>query len=118
MMIHRALAVCVGNEGDMADCGAWLKQIDNQLAAVYAAKTGRKLETMKKYMVGNVDGTTFDAQTALDVRLIDGILPVRGDKPAARNVADDERAAFAEQVRIKLANQRAAARVRVLEVAE
>ncbi len=127
MMVHRAIGVCVGNTGDMEDCGVWLDTIDNQLAAVYAAKTGRKVDTMKNYMVGKVDGTLFDAQAALDARLIDEIIPVRGDKKNARNEIEESTEgviteklhdAIANEVRLKLAKAKAAARLRVLEVAE
>jgi len=128
MMVHRAIGVCVGNTGDMEECGVWLNTIDNQLAAVYAAKTGRKVDTMKNYMVGKVDGTLFDAQAALDARLIDEIIPVRGDKKNARNEIEEEQKpdeiterlhdAIANEVRLKLAKAKAAARLRVLEVSE
>ncbi len=91
MMVHRAMGVCIGNVSDMTDCGDWLNTIDNQLAAVYAAKTGRKVDTMKKYMVGAVDGTLFSAESALEAKLIDEIIPVRGEKKGAKNEAASDK---------------------------
>lgn len=128
MMVHRAIGVCVGNVADMTDCEKWLSTIDNQLANVYAGKTGRKASTMLDYMVGAVDGTLFDAQAALEAKLIDEIIPVRGDKKnGSRNdVESPIMMADVEEImnvlsesdvrKNKIMSQRAAARLRVLEI--
>ena len=90
---------------------------------------------MLEYMKGNVDGTLFDAQAALDAKLIDEIIPVRGDKKkAAKNeteldpisllsddsvethVRDEVTKALAMETHRKMMKAKAAARLRVLEV--
>jgi ATP-dependent protease ClpP protease subunit len=131
MMVHRAIGVCIGNESDMEDCRAWLATIDKQLSNVYAGKTGRKASTMLDYMKGNVDGTLFDAQAALDAKLIDEIIPVRGDKkknaknevetkiedvPDETEVRNELDKSLAAETHRKIMKQKASARLRVLEV--
>lgn len=129
MMIHRAMGVGVGNSAVMLDMAEWLDKIDGQIAGVYAAKTGRKKETMLKYMTGKVDGTMFTADEALSVGLIDEIIPVRGDKRGTRNDAETVIADVTPEVvaaavtttleaeaRRKATKARAAARLRLMEV--
>lgn len=132
LMMHRALAIVMGNTTVFSDVADWLNKLDGQIAATYAAKSGRKSATMLKLMDGNVDGTWFSADEALSEGLIDEIIPVRGDDDSAaagaRNAPPinppgkpDERtqalrASLANEARIKAANAAAARRVRLLEI--
>lgn len=50
MMVHRAWAVAVGNTNDMTDMASILEKIDGQIAATYAARSGRKQDTWLKLM--------------------------------------------------------------------
>lgn len=74
-MCHRAIGVCVGNESDMQDCRVWLAKMDGQLAGIYSARSGQPKATMLNHMIGEKDGTLFNAHEALDARLIDQIIP-------------------------------------------
>lgn len=83
MMIHRAMGACVGNVADMTDCGVWLNSIDNQLADLYATRSGQSKARMLDLMRGEVDGTLFDAGEAKRLGLLDQI--IGNDGKSARN---------------------------------
>lgn len=76
-MIHRAMGISVGNQKVMLDTAEFLDKIDNQIAATYAARTGRKAETMLKLMDGTVDGTTFSGQEAVDNGFANEVIPLK-----------------------------------------
>ncbi len=134
LMMHRALAIVMGNTTVFADVADWLNKLDGQIAATYSAKSGRKPTTMLKLMDGNVDGTWFNADEAHSEGLTDEIIPVCGDDDAASagarnsppmNPPDkpDERTqsllnSLANEARIKAANAAAARRLRLLEIGE
>lgn len=77
LMIHRNWGVGIGNKKVLLDLADFLDQMDSQLAATYSARTGRKLETMLKLMEGEVDGTTFSGQAAVDAGFADSVMPLK-----------------------------------------
>lgn len=76
-MIHRAMGVGVGNQKVMLDLAEFLDSVDNQIAATYASRTGRKPETMLKYMDGSLDGTTFTGPEAVSNGFADEVIPLK-----------------------------------------
>lgn len=88
LMIHRALAIGIGNQKVMLDLADFLDKLDNQIAATYAARTGRKAETMVKLMDGEVDGTTFSGTEAVSEGFADEVIPLKKKMKNAAGVAD------------------------------
>jgi len=76
-MIHRAMAIGIGNQKVMLDLAEFLDKLDGQIAATYAARTGRKAETMLKLMDGAVDGTTMSGQEAVDNGFANEVIPLK-----------------------------------------
>lgn len=96
-MLHRALLVAVGNRDVMEEARVILDQLDKQLAATYAAKTGRTQAEMMRLMIGQLDGTTMDAETALKWGFVTKVLPVgnrRGNRAALDGIRRQLRAQF------------------------
>lgn len=117
MMVHKAWSGAVGNADLMRDVAEWLDSADQQIAKMYSAKSGRKIESMLKLMTGKVDGTLMTAEQALEEKLIDEIIPLPKGKNRLKNEADDAadvQAALANERRVKAAN--AAARLRLMEI--
>lgn len=76
-MIHRALAIGIGNTKLMLDLADFLEKLDGQIAATYAARTNRKSDTMLKLMDGAVDGTTFSGPEAVAGGFCDEVIPLK-----------------------------------------
>lgn len=78
MMCHRAWTMALGNRDDMTETVAILDKIDGQLAAIYAAKSGKTAAECVAMMAGEGknDGTWFTAQEAKDFGLIDEVTQV------------------------------------------
>lgn len=76
-MIHRAWGVSIGNHKVMLDVAEMLEKLDGQIAATYAARTGRKAETMLRMMDGTVDGTTFTGTEAVAEGFVDEVIPLK-----------------------------------------
>lgn len=76
-MIHRAWSIAVGNSAAMQDVKDTLDQIDSQIAATYAARTGRTAAKMMELMIGKVDGTTFTGKEAVAERFADEVIPLK-----------------------------------------
>ena len=86
LMIHRAHVVTWGNAAALRDMAAILDKIDQQLVDVYAARmkdTSR--EDIYSLMVGDQDGTYFNAEEAIAVGLADRVIDYgKKDKPKSR----------------------------------
>lgn len=87
-MIHRAWAVGIGNQNVMLSLADFLDKLDNQIAATYAARTGRKVETMLKLMDGDIDGTTFNGTETVSNGFADEVIPLK--KKSASNSAENQ----------------------------
>lgn len=76
LMIHDAWGLCVGNAGDMRSTGVLLDQISDNIASIYADKSGGTTEAWRAIML---DEGWYSAQEAVDVGLADC---VAGQEPA------------------------------------
>ena len=85
LMIHRAWGLMMGNSADMKDYAETLNRLDGQLAGTYAARTGLRKDTVTKLMIGESDGTSFDAAEAKAKGFADEIVP---NKKKAKDAAD------------------------------
>lgn len=113
LMIHRAWGVGVGNQKTMLDLADFLDKLDNQIAATYAARTGRKSDTMLKLMDGAVDGTTFSGAEAVKQGFADEVIPLKTKKDVgSQNLAATQ---FAEEAHARLKTS-VQARLRAIQV--
>jgi len=104
LMLHRAWTVTYGNAGQLRAEADILDKVDDQLVATYAAKTGASKETVANWMRGgdDADGSWFSAEEALEMGLIDEILPLKGPSARAASkavVREEAEAAVAEHAR-------------------
>lgn len=109
-MLHRAWAIAIGNKTVMMDAGKWLDKLDDQLAATYAARTGRKAETMLKMMDGETDGTWFTGKEAVDEGFADEVIPLK------KKSKDSTASASVEQFKAEAQNRARAALARLRAV--
>jgi ATP-dependent protease ClpP protease subunit len=70
MMIHRAWGLAIGNTNDMQAMAGTLDKIDNQIAAVYAKKSGKPAPDMLALMDAE---TWLDPSEAKALGLIDSV---------------------------------------------
>ncbi|MFT4098619.1 MAG: Clp protease ClpP [Rhodoblastus sp.] len=80
-MIHNAWGLAIGNKADMQDMATVLAKIDGQIAAIYAAKTGKSAAAMAALMDGETDGTWFNADEAKAEGFVDAIVNGKADDP-------------------------------------
>lgn len=84
MMIHRAAGLTMGNAQDHREQVDLLEKMDNQLAGIYAKRTGGDVETILDQMG---DETWFTAQEAVDDGFADEVIEAK-TKAAASFSAD------------------------------
>lgn len=77
LMIHDAWGLCIGNAADMRATGDLLDQISDNIASIYADKSGGTTEAWRAIML---DEGWYSAQEAVDAGLADSIA---GEEPAA-----------------------------------
>lgn len=85
-MIHRAWGVAIGNTQAMADMAGVLNKLDGQIADLYADRTGKNTDTIIDWMIGDEDGTWFNASEALKHGFVDRVLP--GSKTVVSDPSD------------------------------
>lgn len=112
-MVHRAWSIAMGNSADMQDVKESLDRVDAQIAATYAARTGRTAAKMMDLMIGEVDGTTFTGAEAVQNKFADEMLPLK-KKDRSGNASAQQFAAEAN----RRYQQAVSARLRVLQVDE
>jgi ATP-dependent Clp protease protease subunit len=71
MMIHDASTIAWGNEAEMKRTAELLGSLSNDLAEIYARRTGRPVAELRKLMR---EETWFSAQEAVDARLADEVV--------------------------------------------
>ena len=71
IFIHKSWAMVMGNSDDMTKAVAMLNTTDEQIADIYASKTGKGREAMMKLMT---DETLLTGQNALELGLVDKII--------------------------------------------
>lgn len=77
MMIHDAWGLCVGNAQDMRDLGGRLDKISDNIASVYAAKSGSSIEDARAAMLAE---TWYSAEEAVAARLADSVAETQQPK--------------------------------------
>lgn len=78
LMIHDAWGLCVGNAGDMRGTADLLDQVSDNIASIYADKSGDSTESWRAIML---DEGWYNAQEAVDAGL--------ADKVAGQETEDD-----------------------------
>ena len=81
MMIHDAWGLCVGNAQDMRDLSDRLDKISDNIASVYAAKSGDSIEDARAAML---EETWYSAEEAVAARLADSV----AETPQPKNSHD------------------------------
>src|SRR5690348_16713192 len=80
MFIHPAMGMAIGYARDAKKLSEYLQQTTENIANVYAKRSGRRQDTFLQMME---DDTQLTAAQALDAKLIDAIVPLK--KPPAAN---------------------------------
>lgn len=75
MMIHDASGYCVGTQRDMADTARLLESMSNNIADVYASRTGKPADHWRGAMLAE---TWYFGQDAVDAGLADRVVGVAG----------------------------------------
>jgi ATP-dependent protease ClpP protease subunit len=101
LFIHRAWAIAAGNTTVMLDAAEFLDRIDHAIAATYAARTGRKADTMMKLMEGKVDGTIFTGKEAVDEKFADEVIPLKTRKDKKEEEPSDLRNEFKADIQAR-----------------
>ena len=81
LMIHDAWGLCVGNAQDMRDLSDRLDKISDNIASVYAAKSGSSIEDVRAAMLAE---TWYSAEEAVAARLADSV----AETPQPKNSHD------------------------------
>lgn len=84
MMIHDALGFCMGNATEMAEFAAWLSRASDNIASIYAEKSGGEAKDWRKAMTAE---TWYTADEAVAAGLADSVKDT--------SAADDKKAAAA-----------------------
>ena len=76
LLIHRPWMMACGNAGNLRQAAEDLDKVADQLAGIYADRSGLDLETIRGIMTGNADadGTLLTAQDALANGLADSVV--------------------------------------------
>jgi len=83
LYIHRAQGIAVGNRVVMEDLAGLLDRVDQGLGQTFAAKSGQPLGKIMDLLTGKVDGTMLTPAEALDLRLVDEIVPIKAEGQGA-----------------------------------
>jgi ATP-dependent protease ClpP protease subunit len=72
MMIHDGFAFCVGNASDMREQADLLDRVSDNIASIYAERTGKPIEDWRAAMLAE---TWYIGQEAVDAGLADRLAP-------------------------------------------
>jgi ATP-dependent protease ClpP protease subunit len=78
MMIHDGHGLVVGDATDMRKMADLLDKTSNNIASIYAERTGGDVATWRAAML---EETWYNADEAVEAKLADGILDASGDEP-------------------------------------
>jgi len=106
MHVHKAWGVAVGNDDVMKEAAGFLAEMDQQIAGVYATRSGKRKDSAYNLMKGSGkdDGTTLNATEAKEWGLIDKIVSAKGkskDKPEAAKDTIDATATIARSSKLR-----------------
>lgn len=104
---HYSMCLAMGHRADLVDCLNAMEKLDAELEAVYMARSGNDLETVKQHLLGpHGDGTRFSAAEAKAAGYVDDIIPLSKRKPAGNTVAEPVAADRVRYLRAKTLTQR------------
>lgn len=85
MMIHDASGVCIGNAKDMAEMHDMLERVSNNIASIYAERTGTDVQDWRDSMLAE---TWYSAEEAVAAGLADRVESDDKDAEKAKNSFD------------------------------
>jgi ATP-dependent Clp endopeptidase proteolytic subunit ClpP len=85
LMIHDAWGMAVGNAADLADLAARLDAMSDNIASIYAEKTGGTTEEWREFMRAE---TWYSAQEAVEAKLADRVDSSNAARTDAKNKFD------------------------------
>lgn len=85
LMIHDAWGMAVGNAADLADLAARLDAMSDNIASIYAERTGGTTEEWREFMRAE---TWYSAQEAVDAKLADRVDSSNAARQDAKNKFD------------------------------
>ncbi len=116
LMIHNCWVLAIGNRHDMTETAEWLAPFDQAMAEVYAARSGRTVAEVQKWM----DAETYmSGSTAVDRGLADDLLPSDQIEVDEKAKADDKSANALRAMELTLVSggmTRTQARARINEI--
>lgn len=84
-MVHDGFGVCIGNEADMHQMADLLGKTSDNIASVYAERTGKPASYWRQVMR---EETWFSAAEAVDAGLADEVMELRNGEGGAKQVRD------------------------------
>ena len=85
LMIHDGFGVCIGNEADMHQMADLLGKTSDNIASVYAERTGKPASYWRQVMR---EETWFSAAEAVDAGLADEVMELRNGESGAKGMRD------------------------------
>lgn len=85
MMIHDASGLVIGGPDDMAEFGAYLNKVSDNIASVYAERAGGTVADWRAVMKAE---TWYSAQEAVDAGLADRVAEAKSDEEKPSNRFD------------------------------
>ncbi len=112
LMVHRAMAMAIGNRDIMSEMVDLLDQVDQLIGLTLAARSGKSKSQLMAAMVGKdgADGTTYDAAGAKAFGLADEIIPLPTQSRLGR---ENHRPSHDADASVRASRQRVAARDRL-----
>lgn len=105
VMIHDASGLAYGNTADMTEMATLLDDLSDDIAGIYARKTGTDAATWRDAMRAE---TWYSAQSAVDAKLVDRIAA-----PAQQDPAEPAENAASRRIRAKARSTMIRARARL-----
>jgi hypothetical protein len=85
LMIHEGHSICIGNSADMMGLASKLDRASDNIASIYAEKTGGTVEQWREYMRAE---TWFNATEAVKAGLADEVQGQSGNQDVPTNTWD------------------------------
>lgn len=109
--IHEGIGFGYGHIADLQDTIDWLKEFNAAAVKTYSAKTGKDAKDIEAALLGDGDGTKYNAQAAKEFGFVDEIVSA-GDKKKTTGAEKNMKAYRAIQAKILQARIDAAKTVR------
>jgi ATP-dependent protease ClpP protease subunit len=99
VMVHDGWGLCIGNAADMREQADLLDRVSDNIANVYADRTGKPVDEWRKVMLAE---TWFFGQEAVDAGLADRLAPSTGKQQSTPGGPDDNSTAAAMRAHFDL----------------